>query len=636
MRRGLASIVALVVVAPVLDIGTASAQGTQPAITTTLAIRGVNTVANAEGDPEITSDQDEATKLGDGPFDAMVTSSTFGEEGSQASGSASQNSTITTFQIEGEGKVDGSASTIVEEGSSSNGSISTMSIHFSVPVDAMFSLGGMLMASGTGVIDTVFGGSGLVQIQIQGADPDGAPFDLQRTVSSALPSSDPVEFFFVQKVKAATAVVLTVSAQATAANRAAGSHTASAEYSFQIDFGDADGDGLLDAWETEGIDIDNDGTPEIDLHTMGADPMHKDVFVELDAMGGSPVDLQAIGMVEGAFNRAPADMVENPDGQDGVNLHVDVDETNLTSQSLSGSPWPAAFDTIKAQHFGSTADRARPNWDLLETARRRVYRYCLWADTFFLSGGNTSGIAERPGNDLIVARASTIGLSPTTPTEALAGTLMHELGHTLGLRHGGRDEGNYKPNYLSVMNYAYQIPFDIPADPAKNPFKAWHLDYSTKANFTLEEDALLESLGLDGPSGRLILYNSANPGNTPILTIADADALEIDWNGDSTISMAVISQDISHLEFAASPDESFTSYADWDRLWYPLGGHANFEDGAARDPSSLPIELDPDTTAFIRSLEVVDYSTVPEPDAAVASLVALAFLAARLRARRHP
>ena len=48
-----------------------------------------------------------------------------------------------------------------------------------------------------------------------------------------------------------------------------------------------------------------------------------------------------------------------------------------------------------------------------------------------------------------------------------AGTFMHELGHNLNLAHGGAStlavgSSNYnmncKPNYLSVMNYARQMP----------------------------------------------------------------------------------------------------------------------------------------------------------------------------------
>ena len=49
---------------------------------------------------------------------------------------------------------------------------------------------------------------------------------------------------------------------------------------------DDDEDGLPNAWEEEGggIDINGDGVVDLDLFTRGADPFHKDVFVEVDAM----------------------------------------------------------------------------------------------------------------------------------------------------------------------------------------------------------------------------------------------------------------------------------------------------------------------------------------------------------------
>ncbi|MGH9276898.1 MAG: hypothetical protein ACRD12_02125 [Acidimicrobiales bacterium] len=37
-----------------------------------------------------------------------------------------------------------------------------------------------------------------------------------------------------------------------------------------------------------------------------------------------------------------------------------------------------------------------------------------------------------------------------------AGTIFHELGHSLNLHHGGFEDGNCKPNYVSGMNYDLQ------------------------------------------------------------------------------------------------------------------------------------------------------------------------------------
>ena len=81
-----------------------------------------------------------------------------------------------------------------------------------------------------------------------------------------------------------------------------------------------------------------------------------------------------------------------------------------------------------------------------------------------------SGYSDLGGADSAV----TLGLWETAPNQdmskranVIAGTLFHELGHTIGLGHGGLyyDQGNYvptfeancKPNYQSIMNYMFQL-----------------------------------------------------------------------------------------------------------------------------------------------------------------------------------
>ena len=82
-----------------------------------------------------------------------------------------------------------------------------------------------------------------------------------------------------------------------------------------------------------------------------------------------------------------------------------------------------------------------------------------------------SGYSDLGGQDSAV----TLGLWETAPTQnmakranVIAGTLFHEIGHTLGLTHGGlyydtpgsyipTYEANCKPNFQSTMNYLFQL-----------------------------------------------------------------------------------------------------------------------------------------------------------------------------------
>ena len=97
----------------------------------------------------------------------------------------------------------------------------------------------------------------------------------------------------------------------------------------------------------------------------------------------------------------------------------------------------------------------------LTRSRRPRFRKCCRAKPFSpclhkINSEGNSGLAQSiPGGDLIVSLGGfTNGVGTSQEN---AGTLMHELGHTLGLRHGGADDTLYKPNYLSVMNYSFQL-----------------------------------------------------------------------------------------------------------------------------------------------------------------------------------
>src|ERR1019366_5012054 len=48
---------------------------------------------------------------------------------------------------------------------------------------------------------------------------------------------------------------------------------------------DSDQDGLLDHWETTGIDMDQDGVVDLKLSTYGANPFVRDLFIQADWVG---------------------------------------------------------------------------------------------------------------------------------------------------------------------------------------------------------------------------------------------------------------------------------------------------------------------------------------------------------------
>jgi hypothetical protein len=230
---------------------------------------------------------------------------------------------------------------------------------------------------------------------------------------------------------------------------------------------DSDGDGLPDRWEEEGYDADKDGTVDVNLSAMGADPQRKDVFVQLDAMKGLRLSSQALEKVTNAFAAAP---ILNPDGSTGISLHVD-DGPNSVMNPQTGQIWGSLSRANEINLIPSLGyfQGNNYNWSAFDTlkgnlfpaSRQPIFHYALSADRY--GGSASSGISRSAGSnggsDFIVALGllcSPEGACPG-PTFAQAGTFMHELGHNLGLQHGGQDGLNNKPNYLSIMNYAFQF-----------------------------------------------------------------------------------------------------------------------------------------------------------------------------------
>jgi hypothetical protein len=257
-------------------------------------------------------------------------------------------------------------------------------------------------------------------------------------------------------------------------------------FSFTADL-DRDKDGLLDDWEINGVPyVSGDG---FDLRFIlpGADAYHKDLYVEVDAMTGIGLTSAAVTMLENAFDQAP---LTNPDGIDGVTLHVLRDEGNLPHVPVwqTDGCWPLDFDAVRSAWYGNAGERAVSDPVALLEAKAKAYRYCVAADT---SGPKIiGGCGQTPGDNFVI-------FIKNYTDEQQAAVFMHELGHNLSLKHGGANSINGKPNYPSVMNYvmSYRASWNT---------RFWRLDYSRAdaGNFTqLDEIALDEQAGIGTPTG---------------------------------------------------------------------------------------------------------------------------------------
>lgn len=463
--------------------------------------------------------------------------------------------------------------------------------------------------------------------------------------------------------------------------------------------GDADGDGLLDGWERRGIDDNGDGAVDLNLPALGANPLHKDLFVEADAMANlgpmplppiigatnaSPIvvtalrhglttgervtitgvagnaaangtftvtrldsnrfqldgsngtgfyagggtwslaDLAGTGLatntdldlVVDAFHKAP---VSNPDRAAGINLHVQLDETNLPLQpwdrdfdgdglspygedaNANGRLDPgedgngngvldngdaddqaggSAFNTFLGQfrqaHFGTPAERANAQ---TVAAKALVYRYAIFADRRVESRSPNPGVMVDSSGRALAAGEFLVTLGAWNnggTSDQRTATFMHELGHTLLLQHGGDVSTNNKPNYYSLMNYTWQMPFTANADMDQS----WQLDYSIGSFPQLTESSLNESAGIGGSAGRSVEIGpwlpppAGSPPNTPWHLRVVPQTGPVDWsNGDAdgdgnSANDTGVSQDTNFDGLISTTP--FHDYNDWANIAYGI------------------------------------------------------------------
>ncbi len=278
--------------------------------------------------------------------------------------------------------------------------------------------------------------------------------------------------------------------------------------------------------------------PSLELQRMGADPAHRDLFVELDAFdqgpssadtweGFYPSTIRGIGggadffeAIQAVFDHAPAWM--NPDGTPGIRLHWDVGVANTSDPtSTVYNDWGGGNSMLwvgdgatcnREQAYENTATCVEANGRPTFAPERRGL-FVHGSDTPGTSGGQAS---------------SRLPTYTAAATEAHA----HELGHLGRLDHEGPEgsaaqrsafAGNRRANYPSIMNYAYEFSNGVTGDET-----IWG-----RVSFSAGDERV-------GSSSRLPERCALADATAILITAADADpstpCIDIDWNRDGVVA----------------------------------------------------------------------------------------------------
>ncbi|MEM9364510.1 MAG: hypothetical protein AAGD07_00835 [Planctomycetota bacterium] len=315
---------------------------------------------------------------------------------------------------------------------------------------------------------------------------------------------------------------------------------------------DSDGDGLLDAWETCGVD-------GLDLVALGANPHRKDVYVEVDRMvvpgriwsDFSETDYPSeTTFVESVRSYAAAPVI-NPDRSTGIALHIDYGQEKFekAAKSEGGTeiPWRRFLGYKRSDDFRRKypeyydAVELRNDPAFFPRSRSRVFRYCVFGDQQWSSRSTGGGNFESTFFlTLGISRMNAVKPSYQT------GVFLHELGHMFGLSHQGSGKAyNYKPNFNSVMNYQFVFEGcdmdgklgggmrdEVPGDQVYS--------YSEGMRAKLDEGALREVLGV-------------------------ANHYPHDWNGDGVINNDPVKAIISKHRQTSQP-RILRDSADWAKM----------------------------------------------------------------------
>jgi len=368
---------------------------------------------------------------------------------------------------------------------------------------------------------------------------------------------------------------------------------------------DTDGDGLLDGWEVDGYDADGDGTVEVPLSEHGANPLRKDVFVEVDSLTTkyfptevTSIDQSELGAIppgngstndfvwwidapfnaserhvsiEEAFAEAP---VENPDGSTGITLHVDTGDLG-GGEHITNPPADPGKPARNLRAFQAAN---------MSDARADVFHYALivpsadvlgaaYGDSFYVNNGVND--SRSPG--------------PILHSKVVA-TFMHELGHSLGFfgpRFIHTAENYTRSQYTSVMSYA------VAPDP--------YLDFSDECAFDgweyLEDTDL--SPGYASYDGEIVYcYDVEDERDPPSQTTVNVTVRG--GRSAGTVTVGVLVDGTRRAKQTLSVSRLETTTVSFDVGFRSAGNHTVTirHDDRNRTLESKTVTVDPPTAAF--------------------------------------
>ena len=311
---------------------------------------------------------------------------------------------------------------------------------------------------------------------------------------------------------------------------------------------DIDGDGIPNTWEMKGYDADGDGKIDVNYPAMGANPLKKDIFVEMDYMPDLLASEDELDRITEIFANMP---IRNPNGTTGINIHLDAGSARSAKYNLGGG------NEVPYQQLDSTMEKwheiRRANMD---PDRGSSFHYMIWGDAHDEYGSSGLGYIGAPGF-VVTVGPRFWGKSATS--DVRVATFVHELGHNLGLRHGGTEDVNYKPNYMSIMNYRYQL------RGIERPDGTKYFGYSTRVYKDLDENKLDEKTGF-GRNAYGLYYRGAPAweaidfnGNGKI----DDEPVSVDLNRDGEKTILTAPNDMKNIKLPA------TAGNDDDDYWMP-------------------------------------------------------------------